>query len=198
MQPRDHQVEARRWAKFPATVLLATGLLWLLQNYFELDWLQIKEQSESLVGAIVVFTALVLVPLGSVASGLGLLFLQRWALWSGFVLPVIALAYLSGEKAQSIARKFAEFRASGEVESFGGGVMTALLLVALWAVYILIVTYLLKVLKQLELADGWARRRPDASSTQGVSQHLASGSPAAAGDDEYCFLLPDPADEAQE
>ncbi len=37
MVPSSLLTEARRWVKFPATVLLATALLWLMHSYFNLD-----------------------------------------------------------------------------------------------------------------------------------------------------------------
>jgi hypothetical protein len=205
MQARDYLTEARRWSKFPATVLLVTGLLWLLQSYFELNWTVVQQQSESVIGALNVFAYMVIVPLGSVAAGLGMLFLQRWALYSGFVLPALTLLYLTYDKWLRITQKFAEFRLTGDVASFGGGVMTTLLLVALWAVYVLIISYLLRSLHQLDLAQGWlshtspARQR--SGSVDGDRSPAQSGSttPQDSGaEDEYCMFLPDEqADEAE-
>jgi hypothetical protein len=202
MQPRDHLTEARRWAKFPATVLLITGLLWLLQSYFALlvpdARVQIGQETETFLGALYIFSSLVIVPLGSVAVGLGLLFVQRWALWGGFVLPALALVIVTAEKAEAIGRKFTEFRQAGTVSSFGGGVMTALLVLALWAVYLIIVLYLLKTLHQLNLAYGYARRRQAPA-----SQADGSGAvpPAAAGEgeeDDFCLYMPETQDDEED
>lgn len=201
MQPRDHLTEARRWAKFPATVLLATGLLWLLQSYFALlvpdarD--QIGQETETFVGALYIFSSLVIVPLGSVAVGLGLLFVQRWALWGGFVLPALALVIVTVEKAAVIGRKFAEFRQAGAVSSFGGGVMTALLVLALWAVYVLIVLYLLKTLHQLNLAYGYANRRTAPAGQLG-GKSTAGNASAADDDEDLCLYMPETQDDTED
>jgi hypothetical protein len=157
MAPSSLYTEARRWVKFPATVLLATALLWLLRNFFEYDQAAIGQRTESVIGAIFVFCELVLIPLGSVAVAVGMLWLQRWALQLGYVMPLLPLIVVTLEQAHRVALKFAEWRASGEFSSFGGGVMTTLEVAALWAVYGLIALYIYKSAHLLGQAQQWLR-----------------------------------------
>jgi len=159
MIPLEIQFSAKRWVKFPATVLFATGVLWLMQSYFELDWESIKQQTETGLGSLAVITDLVIIPLGSIAVGVGLFFLQRWAIWLGFVLPVLPLLVVTIEKLGRIEQKFAEYRLSeGGVSSFGGGVMTAILVLALWGIYVVIVIYLAKTIRILDSGRAWLKR----------------------------------------
>ncbi len=201
MQPRDHLTEARRWAKFPATVLLVTGLLWLLQSYFALlvpeAQIRIGQETKTFAGAAYVFASLVIVPLGSVAVGLGLLFVQRWAVWGSFVLPALALVIVTIEKAAAIGRKFAEYRHGGAVSSFGGGVMTALLLLALWVVFLIVVLYLLKTLRQLDLAYGYARRRAGPAGQLGDSRATGAGG-TTSDEDDLCLYMPETQDDTDD
>ncbi len=192
MVPSSLQTEARRWVKFPATVLLATALLWLLHSYFNLDLARIGQRSESVVGALFVFCDLVLIPLGSVAVALGLLTLHRWALLLGYVMPLLPLILVTIDKAHRVALKFAEYRATGEISSFGGGVMTALLIAALWAVYVLTVLYILKSWQMLHQARQWLNHpaRDAGMGHAGDTQRLGQGDhPVEDGD--YCLLMPE-------
>ena len=88
MTARDYRTEARRWVKFPATVLFATGVLWLMHRYFHFDMAAIGEQTKTGIGALSVIVNFLVIPLGCVIVALGLLFLLRWSLWLGMILPV--------------------------------------------------------------------------------------------------------------
>jgi hypothetical protein len=201
MAERSSQDEARRWAKFPATVMFATGFLWLINSYAELDWDNVSQTSETFVGAARVFIDMVAIPLGSVAVGFGLLFLQRWAIWVGLFLPIWPLVVVSAEKLQRMGMKFSQARTGGGPPEFGDAVMTALLVLSLWAVYVLVVLYLLKTRRLLEQAQSWLRDgrsprgRAAASLTQSWAQSGASAGMAGDEVDEFCLLIPDVADE---
>jgi hypothetical protein len=198
MKQRDHLQEARRWMKFPATVLIATGILWLLHSYFSLNWSDIGQLTETGIGAVAVFINLVVIPLGSVVAGVGLLLVQRWAMWAACCLPVPPLVVLTMDKVDRIAVKLKEFRGSGEVSSFGDGIMTAILLLALWAVYFLILGYLLKAWREMEVAREWLKlpSRQDrgfaASSKQPPDPASAEDEPDA---EDVCLLMPDSIDD---
>jgi hypothetical protein len=182
--------EARRWVKFPATVLVATALLWLLRNFFDYDQVAVGQRAESVIGAIFVFFEFVLIPLGSVAVAVGMLWLQRWALYLGYVMPLLPLIVVSLEQTHRVAMKFAAWRATGEFSSFGAGVMTALLVAALWAVYGLMVLYIFKSTHLLGQAQEWLHA-PDASlaGKGGLISPLSGGEGIEEGD--CCLLMPD-------
>jgi len=191
MPPRDYRIEARRWVKFPATILLITGVLWLIRTYFELDWTRTLERTETLVGSVAVLTELVLIPLGSVVIGIGLLFLQRWALWLAYIIPLFPLVILTGEKVLRIGVKFDTYRQTSDVSEFGDGVMTALLVLALWALYVLIVLYLFKAWLQLKASRAWWGTRHGPGS-------ITTGEPCEEQpelEDELCLLMPETAED---
>jgi hypothetical protein len=205
MVTRSTRDEARRWAKFPATVLFATGFLWLLHSIFNLDMGSRSQQLESVVGILAALLDLIFIPLGGVAIGLGMLFLQRWALWLGFIFPVFPLVILTGEKWQRMGQKFSEWR-GGDLSAMEGGVMTGLLVLALWGVFALMVYYLRKALRLLDKAEGWMRASAASSSDNAAAMGPAWGQ-ARAGvamsspdDSDVCMLIPDvePMDEDSE
>lgn len=193
MASLDHLAAARRWVKFPATILFATALLWLLESYFQLDWEHLGQQTETGLGAVGAFADMVVIPLGSIAVGLGLMFLQRWALVGGALLPLLPLLVLSVEKGMRVDAKFEQFRITGQAGYFGDGVMTAITIAALWVLYALILVYLYKAHKILGGAEQWLKR-PVRDATAGAARDPAAG--RTAGDDEvaegeYCQLFPE-------
>ena len=190
MHPNDHLVAARRWAKFPATVLFATGLLWLLKSYFQLNIETIGEKAETGIGAIGVFADMVIIPLGSMVVALGLLYLQRWAMLTGLFLPLLPLLILTYEKALRINAKFTEFRISGEAAQFEGGVMTALLVVALWAVYVMMILYLLKALKIMDSDREWLKRPGAADAATAAPETAGLPVSGEQADDEIFTMFP--------
>jgi hypothetical protein len=167
-------------------------LLWLLEVIFQAagNWNSIAQRSETLLGAILVFTLGVVVPLGSPLAAVFILYLHRRALYIGALLPLLPLAYLTWEKAQRIGGKFHEYRAQGAVSSFGAAVIETVIVLGLWVVAWVHVLYIRRALNELAAADSWsaapAPARPAAAeSAGGVSAD------DFAPDDEVCFLLPD-------
>jgi hypothetical protein len=198
MQPRDHYTEARRWAKFPATVLLATGLLWLLENYFTLNLRQIGELTETGVGMAYALLDLLLIPLGSVAVGIFLLFTQRWAIVSAVPLTFAALLIITFEKVQRYADKVSQYRTTQETAAYGDAVMTILLIIALWALFALLVLYLAKTWKHLNAAQEWLAR-PAREPQPALAAAHTPASNLTLPEDDMCLLLPDCEDpEAEE
>ena len=194
MQPRDHYTEARRWAKFPATVLLATGLLWLLENYFTINIQQLSELTETGVGMALALLDLLLIPLGSVAVGIFLLFTQRWAILGAAPLSFAALLIITFEKAQRYAHKVSQYRASHESAAYGDAVMTILLIIALWALFALLVLYLRKTWVHLNAAQEWLKRPRPRQSSRLSSTPAGEESRFDLPDEEVCLLLPDSSD----
>ncbi|MCH7471949.1 hypothetical protein IIA79_03250 [bacterium] len=207
MQESDRTAEASRWLKFPATILLAAGVLWLLQVLFEPNLADELRRTRTGIGSILVFVDLLVIPLGSVVVGIGLLYLQRWALHLAFVMPALPLAYLISEKAPVISGKFAQFHQSGDVAAFGDGVMKAVLLIAMVAIYVLIVMYLIKALRIL----GEFRQRAMPAGMGGATADRAGqGEVGSAGDaardseptgkstDDLCLIMPEVEEEGGE
>jgi len=193
MPAGDRLTEARRWVKFPATLLFATGLLWLLQSIFRFHQDQILLQVKTFVGSARVAADFVIIPLGSVAVGMGMLFLQRWALAAGLVLPCLPLLLLSYEKILRIAGKFSESHSTGDFASLGAGVMTSLLLLALWAVYVLCIWYIRKSWRLLAGHQEWMRapsRRGTGSAPQPHGEQ-----PGELEEGDLCLLMPEGAGE---
>ena len=191
---RSTRDEARRWTKFPATVMFATGFLWLVESLLTLDWQSRGQQVETAAGSILALLDLVVIPLGAIAIGFGMLFLLRWALWLGMIFPLMPLLLFTAEKLPRITGKFAEFR-GGAVSGLEGGVMTVFLVVALWVVYILIIDYLRRAMRLLNKAEGWLRQ-PVANANGGAAMASTWPTPgphaAMLGDDsEVCLLMPD-------
>ncbi len=137
---------------------------------------------------------MVLIPLGSIAVGLGLMYLQRWALVGGAVLPLLPLLMLSVEKGMRVDAKFEQFRATGQAGYFGDGVMTAITIAALWVLYALILVYLYKAHKILSGGEQWLAR-PLRDATAGASRDAAAGRTAGevgeAAEGDYCQLFPE-------
>jgi hypothetical protein len=195
LQP-DHMAEARRWAKFPATVLLCTGVLWLLLKVFEFNIVAFKEQCETVIGVLSAVVDIMVLTLGCMVVGICVLFLQRWALWAAYILPALALLYTSADKAQTISRKFAEANTQNNFSSFGGGVMNSLLLLALWAVYLLVIFYIRKAFQHLDAGRGrgWSALGP-AGAVPALSGG-AAGTGTPGSEDEFCLLLPETPEDA--
>jgi hypothetical protein len=182
--------EARRWVKFPATVLVATALLWLLRIFFDYNQTAVGQRAESVVGAIFIFCEFVLIPLGSVAVAVGMLWLQRWALHLGYLMPLLPLIVVTLEKAHRVALKFAQWRATGEFSSFGAGVMTALLMAALWAVYALMALYIYKSAHLLKQAQEWLRAPGNTPAGKSPAPRQRFGGEIP-DEGDCCLLMPD-------
>lgn len=186
-----YTTEARRWAKFPATLLFATGFLWLLESLFSFNMDNVGQQSETGVGALALFINFAVIPLGSVVIALGMLFVQRWALILGPLLGLYPLVALSISKVARIQLKFAEYRSGSSESSFGDGVMTSLLLMALWAIFGLMVLYVLKSLGILAKSQQWLSQPAgdEATVVQGAGDS-SGDAPGTEMDDVYCSMFP--------
>ena len=191
MELDRNTTEARRWAKFPATLLFATGFLWLLDSLFHFNQESVGQQSETLVGALGAFINFAVIPLGCVVIALGILFVQRWALMLGPLLGLYPLVSLSISKIGRIQAKFAEYRSGVAVDSFGDGVMTGLLVLALWATFSVMVVYVWKSLYILNKSQQWHSR--PATNDVLERQDQSTGTVAQVTgevDDGFCSLFP--------
>ena len=184
-------IVARRWAKFPATLFFSNLFLWLLETMFNFNMEQVGQQSETGVGALGLFIDFAVIPLGSVVIALGMLFVQRWALMLGPLLGLYPLVSLSISKAARIQTKFAEYRSGGLEASFGDGVMTALLLLALWAIFGVMLIHLRKSLAALNKSREWfARpRKPDAEALPESAANSEASSDDATNEG-FCPMFP--------
>lgn len=191
MQPRDHLSAARRWAKFPATILFVMGVVWLLQKYFEFNWETIGEVTDTGVGALWVFTDMMVIPLGSLVIGVCVLFLQRWSLWAAGVFPLLPLFRATIDLFVRISNKFNAYNSTGDTADFGNGVMTAIEVLAIWVLYLLILFHLRKALYWHRQAKQWVRTpvgsgRDAAEPVRPVSEGNEQPEP-----DDVCLLMPD-------
>ncbi len=191
MASPDHLAAARRWVKFPATILFGTGILWLLQIIFNSDWERIRDFWSTGAGAILVLVYMLVIPLGSVAVALGLLFLQRWAMWGAAILPTVPLVLVTIDKLHRIRDKFTAFHDSGNTNALGDGVMTSVLVLALWAVYVLILVYLYKAYRILGGAEQWLSRPVRDETVAREPVERTAGGAEDVGLGEYCQLFPE-------
>jgi hypothetical protein len=189
--------EARRWTKFPATLLFATCLLWLVAMLPRVaaDWDgTVAQPSETLLGAVVVFALLVFIPIASPLAAIGMLYLQRSALYLGGLLPFFPLAAISVDKARRIAEKFAQYRLQHSISSFGDGVLDAMILAGLWLIAAVHVLYIRRALLELAKAEQWQHGGPSARATA-LGRAKPQGAPVqpaqAPAGDETCLLLPE-------
>jgi hypothetical protein len=186
--------EARRWTRFPATLLFAASLLWIITVIprAATDWDAIVAQpSESLLGAILVFLQLVVMPVAAPLAAVGMLYLQRSALYLGAVLPLIPMLSLSADKAQRIATKFREYRELSSISSFGDGVLDAAITLGLWIILAVHVYYIRRALQEMDKTRQW--QRSASGETMVPARLVISGHESADSTlpDETCFLLPD-------
>lgn len=178
------QTSARRWTKYPATLLFVVSLLWLVRNLFQLDWTNAQPETETGIGILLLLINLVIVPLGGVVVGIYLLFLKRWAFYLAPLLPLTPLIVTTEDKVGRIAGKFTEFREELAVPSLGGGVMDSFVLLSLWIAYAVMLWYLYMAWRVLEGSRRW---RSAAVAPSGPAPHVASGADA----EDVCMLLPE-------
>jgi hypothetical protein len=182
-------VQARRWAKFPATLLFALSVVWMVCLVFKPAEVVPSLGPKTGVGVLSAVYLLAVIPLGSVLSGIGLLFLQAWAYLPAALLPLWPLVVLSGQKFTRVAGKFSEYHASQDVSRLGDGVIDVLVVLAFWLAYAMALYYLWK---------SW-KMRPQRARGPGPGGSLESF--AVAGglsasmrqmeDGEQCLLLPE-------
>jgi len=201
MQPRDYHSAARRWAKFPAAILFILAVVWLIQNYFELNWAEIGSQTRTGLGSVMVFLHLVVIPLGSILIGVCVMFLQRWALWGAGVIALYPLMVKTFDLAARIDAKFTLYRQGGEFSEFGGGIMTALELLMIWALYGIVLYHLRKALYWHAQARQWIKRPSSHPVAKGQEPRVSQASNRSATDGEdsdVCLLLPDTRNDSED
>lgn len=176
--------QARRWAKFPATLLFALSVIWLVRMLFGLDPSALGSGTKTGLGALAAVYTLGVIPLGSAACGVGLLFLQAWAYIPAAILPLWPVIAVSADKVSRIDRKFAQFHQDGQIASLGNGLIDVLVVIAIWAAYAIALTYLWKSWKMRPSA--W---RPAKGLAGGVAAAAPEGGRVEEG--EVCLLLPE-------
>lgn len=178
--------QARRWAKFPATLLFALSVIWLVRSLFGLDPGALGSGTKTGIGALVAVYVLGIIPLGSAVCGIGLLFLQAWAYVPAALLPLWPVIAVSADKVARIDRKFAQFHQDGQIASLGNGLIDVLVVGAIWTAYAIALFYLWK---------SWRMRpapwRPGRAAAEGAGAGSAPGTAGAAEEGEVCLLLPE-------
>jgi hypothetical protein len=185
--PASQYVQARRWVKYPATLLFALSLVWLATSLFNLDWAHAQAISETGVGIARLLMDFIIVPLGGAVVGVFLLSVKAWAIPVAALLPLEPLIVSSLSKLERISGKFTIFHDTQDASSLGAAVMDIFLLIALWSAYALMLGYLYKAWRIVRSA---APRRAGASAAAATA-----GSRTAAGarpeEGETCMLLPE-------
>jgi hypothetical protein len=192
MQPRDYHAAARRWAKYPAAILFILAVVWLINNYFEWNFPELGQDTENGLGILAAFTYLLVIPLGSILIGVCVMFLQRWALWGAGIIALIPLVDKTVDIVGRIGAKFGVYRATGSSSEYGGAIMWALGLLAMWALYGIMVYHLRKALYWHARARQWVKR-PASSQVQpraAVTDPQVGYAPAEDGE-EICYIMPD-------
>src|SRR5690606_34786946 len=157
MLVRDHKREALRWAKFPATILFVTGFVWLLNSFFEFDQGALYNQTKTGLGSFIVLLNLVFVPMACFLSGLGILYVKRWAIWLSGITPLVPYVQVLIDKFARIDAKFGAYRNGGSMADFQSGVMTSLAVLALTGIYVMIIIHLRRSYRHLFMSEQWIR-----------------------------------------
>lgn len=178
--------------KFPATLLFALSVIWLVRMLFGLDPGALGSGTKTGIGALAAVYVLGIIPLGSAICGLGLLFLQPWAYLPAALLPLWPVMVVTADKIARIDRKFAQFHQDGQIASLGNGLIDGLVVLAIWTAYGIALSYLWKSWKMRPAP--WRPGRVNAGS--GLEQ-TAQGAGNAAEAGEVCLLLPE-VDEGQD
>jgi hypothetical protein len=192
MQSRDYHSAARRWAKYPAAILFILAVVWLLNNYFELNVPELGQQTETGLGILLAITYLLIIPLGSILIGVCVMFLQRWALWGAGIIVLVPLAVKSVDIIIRINNKFAGYRATGDSSEYGGAIMWAFGFLAMWALYGIMVYHLRKALYWHAKARQWVKR-PVTTETVAATKATppADANAGQESQGEVCLLMPD-------
>jgi hypothetical protein len=221
---RDEQLaQAKRWAKFPATVLFALCVLWLVQAYTGqlASWTELKDRLETGIGVAAVLLTHVVIPLGSAIAAFGLLTLHRWAYPIAGLLPILPLVTMTTRKIERIGIKFHAFHNSADgtpdISALGGGIMDSLILLGAWCAFALMLWHLYKSWQYLYPAK--RRQGTEVPAAQASLSAAAVGGASAVaggigssraavgansrggkldeGDEDTCFLLPETQDDAR-
>jgi hypothetical protein len=189
--------EARRWAKFPATLLFALSVVWLVYTVSGLNPASLKDETETGLGSLRVLFEYAIIPLGSAVCGLGLLFLQRWAYLPAALLPLWPLLIATYDKVQRIDSKFGQFHQTQNMAYLGNGVLDCLAVAALWTAYLLILAYLRKSYQLLGGWNNWARASGSKGRAGRAPAPLLAGYMGQAEEGDTCWLMPETDDEEQ-
>lgn len=184
------QSQARRWAKFPATVLFALSVVWLLRSFFELGQNEAGFQNltHTGVGILNVVLDLLVIPVGGAVIGIYLLLRKRWAAPVAALLPLKPLAVITLRKLADVRANFHDYNEAASMTKLYEGLVDLLVLAAFWALFALMLAYLWKVWTLL-------RERPRWNVAAGGAVESAVGAPApATTDGDVCFLLPETED----
>src|SRR5437867_1563261 len=109
MQLRTQFDEARRWTKFPATVLLITGVLWLVVVIFRVaqdGGAALASEARTVVGIVWLLLRIPVTLIGCPLAALGVYYLQRQAFYAAAALPALPLLSVSLDKAARIGAHF--------------------------------------------------------------------------------------------
>jgi hypothetical protein len=180
--------QARRWAKYPATLLFVLSLVWLLNNMFQTDWAHLQPVTETGGGILLLLLNLLVIPLGSVVVGIYLLYGKRWAYVLAPLLPLLPLIEFTVDRLRRISGKFAAFHDHADSKALANGVMDSLVLLGLWVAYGLMLWYLAKAWRLLKPSRPvWGL--PRAGSVAGGETNFPVA--ADAGGDDNCLIMPE-------
>jgi len=187
------QTQARRWAKFPATVLFVLSVLWLLRSFFDFgnNPQHFQGMTHTGIGILQVLWDLLVIPVGGAVVGIYLLLRKRWAAPVAALLPLEPLVIATLDKVTRVTTQFHNYNVGGQLDAAGNGMNHLLQILAFWTVYAFMLINLWKVWTLLKSRPQWA-------STSGGSI-LEDPSPAAQqavrnADGDVCFLLPETED----
>lgn len=198
MQPRDYHSAARRWAKYPAAILFILAVVWLINNYFEWNFSELGQDTEKGLGILLAFTYLLVIPLGSILIGVCVMFLQRWALWGAGIIALVPLVVKTIDVIDRIEEKFAVYRITGSSSEYGGAIMWALGLLAMWALYGIMIYHLHKALYWQAKARQWIKRpATNAKADRRQAAPVADVPAEPEADPEVCLLMPDTEPESE-
>jgi hypothetical protein len=190
MYGETRQTQARRWAKFPATVLFVLSVLWLLRSFFDFgdNPSQFQELTHTGVGILRVVWDLLVIPVGGAVVGIYLLLKKRWAAPVAALLPLVPLLVTSARKFVDIGANFHDYNTRAEMNKLYEGLVDLIVALGFWVLYGLMLFYLYKVWELLKDPPRWGLSGTGSSDTT----QAADGK---AGDDgEVCFLLPEAED----
>jgi hypothetical protein len=189
-ETRQHQ--ARRWAKFPASVLFALSVIWLLRSFFELggDASGFQDLTHTGVGILQVVWDLLIIPVGGAVIGIYLLLRKRWAAPVAALLPLKPLVEITGRKLVDVQANFHDYNTQASMTKLYEGLVDLLIVAGFWALFVLMLFYLWKVWTLL-------RERPRWRAGAAVIGEQAGGAPLRAaqnGDGDVCFMMPETED----
>jgi hypothetical protein len=183
------QTQARRWAKFPATVLFVLSVLWLLRSFFSFgdDPAHFQELTHTGVGILQVLWDLLVIPVGGAVIGIYLLLRKRWAAPASALLPLEPLLVTSARKLVDVTANFHDYNTRSQMNKLYEGLVDLIVLLGFWVLFGLMCFYLYKVWELLKPPAKWG---PGVGATVDVATPM-NAKASANGDSEVCFLLPE-------